>query len=33
MVIEDDGKDSYRTDWREIRQPEKALSGERYCSC
>ena len=30
MIIEDDGKDSYKTNWKDIRQPEKALSGERY---
>ena len=29
MVIEDDGKDSYKTDWSQIKQPEKGLSGER----
>ena len=29
MIIEDDGKDPYRTDWSQIEQPEKALSGER----
>ena len=29
MVIEDDGRDSYKTDWSRISQPEKGLSGER----
>ena len=29
LVIEDDGKDSQKTDWSRIEQPEKALSGER----
>lgn len=29
MVIEDDGRDSYKTDWSLIQQPEKGLSGER----
>ncbi|KAL9073223.1 MAG: hypothetical protein Q9161_003055 [Pseudevernia consocians] len=28
LVIEDDGKDSQKTDWSRIEQPEKALSGE-----
>ncbi len=29
LVIEDDGKDSQKTDWSCIEQPENALSGER----
>ncbi len=29
MVIENDGKDSQKTDWSRIRQKEKPLSGER----
>ena len=29
MIIEDDGKDSYKTDWERVRQPEKGSSGER----
>ena len=29
LVIEDDGKDSQRTDWSRIEQAGKALSGER----
>jgi len=28
-VIENDGKDSQKTDWSRIRQKEKPLSGER----
>ncbi|KAL9099626.1 MAG: hypothetical protein Q9163_004901 [Psora crenata] len=28
MVIEDDGRDSYKTDYKQIRQPDKALNGE-----
>lgn len=28
LVIENDGKDSQKTDWSRIEQPEKALSGE-----
>lgn len=30
LVIENDGKDSQRTDWSRIEQPHKALSGERW---
>ncbi len=29
MIIEGDGRDSQKTDWRQIQQPERALSGER----
>lgn len=29
LIIEDDGKDSQRTDWGQIQQKEKALTGER----
>jgi len=29
MLIEEDGMDSYKTNWEEIKQSEKALSGER----
>lgn len=29
MIIEDDGRDSHKTDWRQIQQKEKALTGER----
>ena len=29
LVIEDDGKDSQKTDWSRIEQSHKALSGER----
>lgn len=29
MTIENDGKDYQKTDWRQIRQTEKSLSGER----
>ncbi|KAL2055530.1 hypothetical protein ABVK25_004338 [Lepraria finkii] len=28
MIIEDDGRDSHKTDWRQIQQKEKALTGE-----
>ena len=29
MIIEDDGKDTQKTDYKQIRQPEKTLNGER----
>lgn len=29
MIIEDDGKDSEKTDWSRTAQKEKALTGER----
>ena len=29
MVIEDDGRDSYKTNWSRLEQSEKGLSGER----
>lgn len=29
MLIEEDGMDLYKTNWEEIKQSEKALSGER----
>ena len=29
MVIENDGKDSHKTDWSRIRQPYTALTGEK----
>ena len=29
ILLEDDGKDSQKTDWSRIQQKEKALSGER----
>lgn len=30
MILEEDGKDSYKVDWSRIQQPARALSGERY---
>ena len=29
LIIEDDGKDSQTTDWAQIQQKQKALTGER----
>ncbi len=29
MLLEDDGKDSQKTDWSHLQQKEKALGGER----
>lgn len=29
LLLENDGRDSYKTDWSRIEQPQKALSGEK----